>query len=80
MSSERERPTRDLPDDAFTPHSRSPAVVGGELKAEGAGTTEAEHLLAHFVAAHMMFEKCLQKAIREQDEAAAREAKNLAAS
>jgi hypothetical protein len=43
-------------------------------------TTEAEHLLAHFVAAHMMFEKCLQKAIREQDEAAAREAKNLAAS
>jgi hypothetical protein len=32
------------------------------------------------VAAHMMFEKCLQKAIREQDEAAAREAKNLAAS
>lgn len=51
-----------------------------KLKAEGADTTEAEHLLAYFVTAHMMFENCLQKAIREQDDVAAREAQNLAAS
>jgi hypothetical protein len=65
---------------------KSARIVGRQqrlvkkLKAEGADTTEAEHLLAYFVAAHLMFENCLQKAIREQDEAAAREAQNLAAS
>jgi hypothetical protein len=50
-----------------------------KLKNEGADTTEAEHLLAYFATAHRMFENCLQRAIKEQAEAAAKKAENLIA-
>jgi hypothetical protein len=64
---------------------KSARIVGHQrrlvqkLKAEGVDTTEAEHLLAFFVTSHLMFERCLSKALKEQEEAAAREAENLAA-
>ncbi len=48
------------------------------LKADGADTAEAEHLLAYFATAHVNFEKCLARAITKQGETAAREAQNLA--
>ncbi len=64
--------------------AKSARIVGHQvrlvekLKAEGADTTEAEHLLAYFVTAHRMFENCLTRIIREQEVAAARPTKNLA--
>jgi hypothetical protein len=64
---------------------KSARIVGHQqrlvqkLKAEGVDTTEAEHLLAFFVTSHLMFERCLTKALREREEAAARQAQNLAA-
>ena len=49
-----------------------------KLNAEGADTTEAEHLLAYFATAHTTFEKCVARAIREQEEATIRTLNNLA--
>jgi len=63
---------------------KSARIVGHQqrlvqkLKAEGIDTRDAEHLLAFFVTSHLMFERCLTKALKEQEEAAAGEAKNLA--
>jgi hypothetical protein len=48
------------------------------LKADGADTTEAEHQLACFAAAHVTFESCLKRAIRDKAEKAVRNASNLA--
>lgn len=39
-----------------------------KLKAEGADTTETEHLLAYFATAHTNFENFLQRTISEQEQ------------
>ena len=64
--------------------AKSARIVGHQarlvekLKAEGADTTEAEHLLGYIVTAHRMFENCLKRIVREQQEAAANDARKLA--
>jgi hypothetical protein len=51
-----------------------------QLRAEGADTIEAERLLGHLAAAHLMFENCFRRAATEQVEVTARGGGNMAGS